>query len=57
MEGEYIPEVGEQISKKTTVEIDVCGKRMHINFRTISVRLLEDISTDAVVLLPGFGFG
>lgn len=54
---ELIPEVGKQLEKKTTAEVEINGEKISIDYRVISVESLENKNGDAVILLPGFGSG
>lgn len=53
----FIPEVGEQLEKKTEIEVDLDGEKIKIDYRIISISEKENKESDLVVLLPGFGSG
>ncbi len=53
----HIPEIGEQLEKKQSVEVEVNGEKLSVDYRELSVAENENCDGDPVVLLPGFGSG
>ncbi|MFC1622960.1 alpha/beta fold hydrolase [Patescibacteria group bacterium] len=53
----YIPEIGEQLREKTSVEVEIGSEKLEVDYREVSVESLENKDGDVVVLLPGFGSG
>jgi pimeloyl-ACP methyl ester carboxylesterase len=53
----YIPEIGEQLENKRSVDIEINGEKLSIDYRELSLEEKENRNGDPVVLLPGFGSG
>jgi len=53
----YIPEVGEQLEEKKTIQVEIQGEKLNIDYRVISIAEKENKEAEPVVLLQGFGSG
>lgn len=54
---DYVPKVGEQLEKETSIEVEIGGEKIKVDYRIISIKGVEKESADPVILLPGFGSG
>jgi len=53
----FIPKIGEQLENKSSVEVEINGEQISVDYRDIKLEEIENKDGDAVLLLSGFGSG
>ncbi|MCK4635408.1 MAG: hypothetical protein KAT32_00955 [Candidatus Moranbacteria bacterium] len=57
----FIPEVGKQLKNPTSIDVEVAGEKLNIDYRVVQIESEidkeENKNQDPVLLLTGFGSG